>query len=512
MILFFIYLSIILFLVYRNNFFGLFYDSVLSTRFYLSALLIKISALVAFYIVYTKVYGTVLYSDTQNFMHDSQILYSVFQWNFTEFVKLMFGVQDDGANTELFQNYLRFTSVWDENKGEVLYNDNRLMLRAHALLHFISGHNYYVHALFSSFAAFIGINWIYKSFKYLFKGKELLFFLSWLVFPGVWFWTSALFKEGPALFIMGMIFISCKRIFNDKKCSFKNISMLIGAFILSLSFKQYLLAPVFGLSVMFFVLKYQAVFNRYFSIVYIGSLLVMASLLSITLKAIKGKGLIELLSERQTIFMDMAHGGIFLLDSTKFVRLPYDTTQIIKTRFINAEEEYVKIKAGASYSYAEHSHQKDTLVCNLNTDTTSEYLLYYVVPKANAALSIKPVGNTLLSFIAALPEVIYITMAKPLFFDSRNTMDLMASVENLIILIALLIFIFGMIRRQNKNAYQVYWLMLTGVVLIIIGITSPNMGAIERYKSLVMPFVLITALYSSNLKDPQSLIKLFKKH
>lgn len=511
MILFFIYLTIIVFLIYRNNFFGLFYDSVLSASFYLSAFIIKIIALLAFYLVYTKVYGTILYSDTQNFIHDSQIIYSVSEWKFSEFIKLMFGLQDDGPNTELFQNYLRFTSVWDENKGEVLYNDNRLMLRAHALLHFISGHNYYVHALFSSFMAFIGINWIYKAFKHLFVGKEVLFFLCWLLFPGVWFWTSALFKEGPALFIIGLIFISYKRMFTDKNYGLKTMVMMVLAFVLSISFKQYLLAPVFALSVVFFVLKYQASFAKYFAIIYLGTLLGLASVLSITLKTFNGKGLIELLSERQTVFMDMSHGGIFLLDSTKFIRLPYDTNQIIKTRYINSEEEYVKIKAGASYSYAEHSHQKDTLVCHYNKDTTSEYLLYYVVPKANAAIEIKPLGTTLISFITALPQVLYITLAKPLFFDGRNTMDAMASIENTIVLLALCILLFGLIRNKARSVYQVYWLVVVGVVLIIIGITSPNIGAIERYKSLVMPLVLISTLFTLRVKDPKPLIKLFKK-
>ncbi len=465
-----------------------------------------------FYVVYTKVYGTVYYSDTQNFFHDSQILHSVFRWNPTEFIKLMFGFQNDAENTELFQNYLRYTSVWDEDKGEILYNDNRLMLRVHALIHFISAHNYYVHALFSSFAAFIGINWIYNTFKAKFQGKEVLFFCVWLLFPGVWFWTSSLFKEGPALMMMGMVFISIKRVFSDRTYLVKNILMLVVGGAMSLVFKQYTLLPVFTFTLVFYFLNYLGYFKKYFSFVFLFVTVMLISLFSMFVKSVKGKGVIEVLSERQALFIDMSHGGIFLLDSNRFIRMPYDTTQITKTRVVDSQETYVKIKAGASYSYAEHSHQQDTLICTSNTDTLSEYLLYYVVPKANAAIDMKPIGTTLISFLASFPEVLYITLMKPLFFDARNTMDLMASFENALVLMSLILFLFLTVRHKSYDKMYILYISIVFGVLIIIGITSPNIGAIERYKSLVMPFLLLCTLHASKIKDPGFLNKLLKKH
>ena len=512
MIVFVIYFLLITFFIYRNGFFGLLKDPVLSARFYVLAFIMKVSALLVFYLVYTKVYGTVYYSDTQNFFHDSQILYSVYEWSPGEFVKLVVGLQNDAEDTELFRNYLRFTSVWDEDKGEILYNDNRLMLRVHALLHFISGHNYYIHALFSSFAAFIGINWMYQALKNKFHGKEILLFSIWLLYPGIWFWTSSLFKEGPALLLMGMIFISVKRVFEDKIYSVKNILMLLVSAVMALVFKQYTLLPVFTFTFVFYFLKYIGYFKKYFSFVFLFVTVMLISLFSMFVKSIKGKGVIEVLAERQALFIDMSHGGIFLLDSNRFIRLPYDTTHITKTRVVDSEETYVKIKAGVSYSYAVHSHQQDTLICQNNTDTLSEYLLYYVVPKANAAIDVRPLGTTLVSFIASFPEVLYITLMKPLFFDARNTMDAMASFENALVLIALILFVFLVMRHKSYNEVYVLWISIALGVLIIIGITSPNIGAIERYKSLVMPFLIICALCAGKIADPGFLNKLLKKH
>lgn len=511
MILFTLYFLLVCYLIYRNNFFGIFSDSVLSKTFYLSAFVVKLSALAVFYIVYTKIYGSINYSDTYNFYHDSQIIYSVSEWNFKEFIKLIFGFQDDSEKSELFTKFIRFTSVWDEDKQEFMYNDNRLMLRFHALLHFISNHNYYVHALFSSLLAFLGINWIYKAFRNLFQGKEIILFSVWLLFPGVWFWTSALFKEGPALFGIGLIFISIQRVISERKYSIKNSAMFLMAFLMAFTFKQYTLVPVFCFSVLFCFIYYRLPLLNNKGIVYCLAIVISLIIGNLTLKSIKDKTIIESLAERQTVFVDMSHGGIFLLDSTRFIRLPYDTTQIIKTRYVNSEEEYVKIKAGATFIFWEHTHQQDTLICDNNRDTISEYRLYYIVPKANATIDVKPLDKSLIGLFKITPQVLMITLCRPLFFDARNAMDVLASLENLLILLSFALLIFYKIRYRKGSIWILYWLSMVLVIVMIIGITSPNIGAIERYRALVMPFVVMSALVLSRINDHAISNNIFKK-
>ena len=118
-----------------------------------------------------KLYGSIYYSDTGNFYRDSKIIHNIAFSNFGEFFKLMFGFQDDGEGSYIFENFLKPTTTWDKTSTELLYNDNRLILRFHALVHFISLGNYFVHALFSCFLSFVGINWIYKTFKEQFRNK-----------------------------------------------------------------------------------------------------------------------------------------------------------------------------------------------------------------------------------------------------------------------------------------------------------------------------------------------------
>jgi len=511
MIVFIVYTFIILFWIYRNGFFGVLKDDVLNAKFFLSAFIVKLCGLAAFYFVYMKLYGRVDYSDTAHYFHDSKVIQSVAYWDFSEFLKLMFGLQDDSADTELFRKFLKYTSVWDEDREELLYNDNRLMLRFNALIHFISFNSYYVHALISCLLSFIGITYIYKTFKYLFKGKEIYLMAVWLLFPGLWFWSAGLFKEGPALFCMGMLLFYLKKVIGEKEYNIFNFVKLGILIVLSLSFKQYVTIPLLVFSLVYFLVYYKLPTLKHKSLMYIGILIVLGGAGSFVLKNSFSKSVPEVLAERQRLFLDMSNGGIFLLDSVKFVRLPYDTNLIVRTRYVDSQEKYATMKSGAKYMYWEHTHQQDTLYCSNNTDTVTEYREYYTVPKANATLPVKQLEGTYLSLIKATPLLLYYTIGKPFFFDARNMMDLMASGENLLIALALLILIVGAYRNRGNGSSLVYFLGMLFFILIVIGITSPNIGAIQRYRVLVIPFLFMCALQAANVKDVFLLNKIFKR-
>ena len=229
---------------------------------------------------------------------------------------------------------------------------------------------------------------------------------------------------------------------------------------------------------------------------------------NLTMELLFKKDAIKILAERQRDFMDMSNGGLFLLGEDKFIRVPYNFSSLN----IDSTQMPVKatIKAGTSYSYCELSHQQDTLVCSSNADTSSIYQLLYIVPKANSTINYQMVVNDWPSLLKAIPLAIYITTLKPFFMDARNAMDLLTSLENLIILLSFCWFIYNGVKNGFKNPHYVYFLSIAILALILIGVTSPNLGAIQRYRALVMPFILLTALLSSTIKDHQKLGNFFK--
>ncbi len=188
--------------------------------------------------------------------------------------------------------------------------------------------------------------------------------------------------------------------------------------------------------------------------------------------------------------------------------MPYDFSKVDTLLGRNK----VKIKKGVSYTYWEHSHQQDTLSMAYNTDTVRLFKLHLDLPPANSTIKIPLINNNYVSLIKTLPFALYITLCKPLFFDARNTMDQMASIENLFILAALLCFIWGSVKQRFLDPWPLYFLSIGLSVLLIIGITSPNIGAIERYRSLVIPFILMAALFVTNAQRfEQSRVFIFFK-
>ncbi len=505
-----IYLVLFCFVIYKTSFFGVLKDEVLNNKFYLLAFLFKVSGITVFYVVYQRFYGGIYYSDTYHFFEDSKVIYSVSKWNFSEFVKLMLGVADESANTELFQKYLHLTGIWDKNPEELIYNDNRLIVRLNVLIHFISFGNYFVHALISSLMAFLGINWIYKTFAFLFPKKEIALFFVWLAFPGIWFWTSGLFKEGPALFLMGMLLISLKRVLSDKRYGTKNILMLFLSVVFSFMFKTYLLIPLLVFTVLFFGIVFVFKSIKHNAIVYLTSIVVMVFVSSFALKIFFSKSPVEVISDRQKNFIDVSRGGIFLLalDSSKFLRLPYD----FKTVTIDSSiaRPTAKISLGASYLYCDPMHEKDTLYCQNNVDTTTSYVLYYYFSKANSTFEVPAINNSTSTFIKILPYSLYITLFKPFFYDARNALDMIDSFENLMILISLLILAFNSFKDRKNGLWCLYFLSIAFCVLLVIGVTSPNIGAIERYRALIIPFIFMSTLLSLDFRPIEKLNKFLK--
>jgi hypothetical protein len=114
---------------------------------------------------------------------------------------------------------------------------------------------------------------------------------------------------------------------------------------------------------------------------------------------------------------------------------------------------------------------------------------------ANSVLPIPILEPTLPSFLKNAPEALFNLFFRPFIWDSFSPLVLMAALENLVILLVILcclIFI--------KPIKEINWVMvlfcLSFVIIqyLIIGETTPILGAIVRYKVPAIPFLLIAFL------------------
>ncbi|MEO6303879.1 MAG: hypothetical protein ABIP51_11975 [Bacteroidia bacterium] len=483
-----IYLLVIFFLIYKNNFFGVFKDDKIKPKTFTAFFLLKVIAIPVFYLVYKKMYGGIEKFDAGKFYSDSVIINDYAKNDTIGYLKLLFGMQDETPGTNLYDNYIIHTTQWDNGRiKDYLYNDNRVVIRVHSLIHFIAFNSYYVHALLSCFLSFVGIIYLYKSLKGFFIGKEFFVLIILCFLPALWFYTGALLKEGLVIFVFGNILYSLKKTFSGQNTLPTFVWLLLMVF-LSLFLKPYLLFFATFFFLLFFWINYSEKI-KYKSLVLISSLIAVIFTLNCLSLAFKKRSLMEAAIIHQRVFADASKGGIFLLDGVKFVRVEFDSSLVKK---VDNNDSVLTIKKNVPYIYWEHTHQQDTLFSSGNTDTLTKYKLVYQLPKSGSNIAIDPASDNLFSVGFSC---LYYSLFHPFFFNSKSLLQHLASLENLFILISIFIFLFGIIQNKKVVFPALAFIVFALLLCLLIGLTTPNSGAIFRYRSPAVIFILLAALY-----------------
>jgi hypothetical protein len=485
LIVFIVYAVALLTLLYGNGFFHVFSDPGISRKKMSLLFLGKLCAVPVFYVIYQKMYGGIAKFDTGKFYNDVQVICEFAKKDPLFYLRLLFGLQDDHPGSSDYVNCLKNTVNWDNGTvKDYLYNDNRIVIRVHTLFNFIAFGSYQAHALFSCFLSFTGIFFLYKTFKELFVGKEIYFMIILCFFPALWFYTGALLKEGLCLFVMGTAVFQIRRAIQGPRTTWNALTLLFLLFI-SCLLKPYLIIFFLALFSLFFILlKYCPEKKRVvvFGITVV-ILLLLANASSIFLK---DRSLSTAALQHQKRFENVSRGGIFLTDSENFMQLKPDTSLIIK----GARPNFVRIRKDVPYMYWLPEKPADTLYCKANKDTLSEYQLIYYIPLSGSNIVLDK-RNTFTLITSAL----YYTFLHPFFHDGRNPLQILASFENLVLMLSILLILIGFIQKHKPPFFPIVCLIFAVGISLLVGISAPNSGAIFRYRAPADVFLLLAALY-----------------
>jgi hypothetical protein len=482
-----VYLLLFLILIRVNAFFGWFKDDVLTTSKLAFIFFLKALAVPSMYLLYSKLYGGIENFDSGVFYHDAVELSHLAFNRPVEFLKAMVGLQDDTAGSFFYEQYTKKTFNWDNGRIRILfYNDNRVVIRLHALFHFFAFGSYFAHALFSCFLSYLGIFWIYRSLKSFFVGREFSLICVLSLFPALWIHTGALLKEGIAVFVMGGMMYALHNFINGKR-GLGNTILILVLFYMSLLLKPYLLLYSLLCFSLLFLLQKTSI--TYKSLVFAAVLASSLLLFDLGLRLAQKRSLYEIAHMRQVVFSDAAKGGIFLIDSVKFIRIHYDTSFVAE---LAHKKGYYTIKKNVPYMFWEHTHQQDTFVCAKNMDTSSIYQLAYTMPESSSNLSYPKERQPLFLYVL---DGFYFTLFHPLFFNARSIPQQLASFENVLLALALIISFYGLLFSRQATLPAIVFLCFALGECLLIAFTSPNTGAIVRYRSPAVVYILLCALY-----------------
>jgi hypothetical protein len=477
------------FIIYKNSFFGLFQLNQISKKTVAVLFFLKGLGVVAFYALYQFYYGDILNFDSGVFFTESKTLNKIAFDNFGAYLKTILGFQDNYNDNYIFEHLIKPTRNWQDGRiDKYFFNDNRTVIRVNSILHFISFNNYLVLALYNCFIGFIGSIFIYKALEFLILKYKIYFLYFICLLPSIWLHSAAVLKEPLVLGVIGISIYLLNIILIQGIKKSRYYILLVLLLIISFFLKPFITLPVILFTAIAFWLQAKPNF-KFKQLFFISFFLMSLFTLNVSSIIFKNKSGYNILLDKQKVFLDAATGGIFLLDSTKFVRLDYDTTLVNK---VQNKSNYYTIKSKVPYIFWEHTHQKDTLFCSSNNDTVSQYSLVYMISKSKSNI-IYPT-KTWQVFLYS----IYLPIAYPLFFDAKGFFMYIVSLENLIVLLMLLIAVISFFKFKFNSNLLIY-LSLIFFLLFVIGITTGNLGAINRYRCLLLPFISFVFFHSISL-------------
>lgn len=113
------------------------------------------------------------------------------------------------------------------------------------------------------------------------------------------------------------------------------------------------------------------------------------------------------------------------------------------------------------------------------------------------------------SILINLPTGLWNAMLKPYLWQSRNPMMLLSALENVVLVVLLLAAIIYRSKKEGLNFNLLFFILACTIpYLCMIGIMTPVLGNLVRYKVVVMPLLIYIAIYVADVERiPRSLRK-----
>lgn len=433
-----------------------------------------------FYLIYAHHYGEgELSGDAANFYNDSKI---IAQWganNPREYVGLMFGM--GAEDPQLMANELSETQIWDYGETEDAFNDNRFVIRLQSIIHFLSFDNVFVHLLFMAFLSYLGLLYLYRTFASHVSRKDL-FFYALIGFPSIAFWGSGISKESIMIFGMGLYFFALLELL--KKRSAKTTVLLVIAIFILLLNKPYVGLILIPVSC---VIGLGSYYQWKSNVLYLWSGLILLSLFTLSFTP-RHYNLVDRLSAKQKDLINIANGGVFFINDSSFCA--FDYSQAANFQFRNNQATVLATTSGKYKLFGQSEFHPFEI-----QPSDERYELYLVQAPSNSYVEVPPINESGIQLVKNTPLALVNTIFRPIPGDVGNPLSHLVTLQNVLFLAFLIFVLLNRRKLVNQESYLVYSMICSAIlILLLIGWTTPILGAIFRYK-VAAELLLLVALF-----------------
>lgn len=432
---------------------------------------------IAFILVYSYYYGSgQLTEDAGDYMRESTILNGVFFENPIDYLRFLTGIDE---SQPLIQKYLLETKHW--NMDQVLFlNESKNVIRVNSILQFISFNSPYIHVFFLALVGLAGHFQIFRTLqnRTLFS-SNFNFWISF-VLPSLLFWTSGILKEPFILLGLGFCFRAC---FDSSHSVSKKIKWISTGLFLLMAFKIYVALLIVYSFIGYLVIKRIQPVKPLIGLSFFVGISFTIFLICTPLQS----AFITALTYKQFDFNNVARKGVHGKDANdNYYFISFEQSHQIEIT------DSLVIKEGI---YAECYKGKTKTLNSIHLNPGKKLKVVYQSKGSSSYHEPRMINNSYLILLRNIPEALYLSLLTPPNHWNDGVFAWVSFSESILFILALLFFILQFQKRNKSNDIAVIILLMFALsLLLLIGWTTPVVGAIVRYRFPAQLAMLLAAL------------------
>jgi hypothetical protein len=125
----------------------------------------------------------------------------------------------------------------------------------------------------------------------------------------------------------------------------------------------------------------------------------------------------------------------------------------------------------------------------------------FMALRGNSAVEVRQLEPTLKGFIINAPQAFSLSTIRPYPSDVKHLLSMAAAIEVVLLLGLFLLFLFWRKKDHYCNSFILFGLFFSFSVLMMIGYTVNFLGAIVRYRSIILPLLIIPMVAMIDFKQ-----------
>lgn len=480
----FLLFAVSVFLIYKGK---IFKSTLVSSKLIAFVFAIKFLFIILFVSYLDKHKEFDLKGDHDYYLHDAKVLNNVFYQSPTTYFKLLSGL-DNSEDTR--DKYLSETRIWINPYLE--YNDCRSVIRAHSIVDFIANGNPYFHLLLVNFLSVFSMLLLIKVVSKHVSATSTLFLVLSLAIPTIFIYGNLVMKEHFLIFGFSALLygLSTKKL--------KSIYTWIGLLFL-LSVKIYIFGILLLATMIYYSLK--LVHKNVYKI---GILTTYLTLLVMILFTPFGTKIVFHISKQQYDFDKVATKGLYLHDEALKSDSHYFYLNVEDTAYFKYQDD-ANVVLIQDLTIAKHKWLNNEFLDSIHHAKGHAFHLDMVVPKTSGSY-VPPffIHYDKVRLLKNIPSSIFYTLTQPTLNSPGSVAKYPIILETLSVLL-LSFFSLGYALFYNRqklfSAFSIAVLFFISVSAFLVGVTTPVIGAMVRYRVptyfaiILLTFILINPIW-----------------